>query len=424
MTLFRLGSLGVAALVVGCSTLPPAPPVSWPTFRATVVSDIHVLAPSLVTDEAGWAVVEADAFQDFRGGPAILADFVNQTLTDRPQVVIVAGDLTMEGEAASHRAVVAALRPLRDAGIPVLVIPGNHDVLNPRSSSFGPDRRPTPTLTPAEFESLYRDFGYGSALSRDPGSLSYLAEPVPGVRVLALDTARYEDNAAAGHQVTGGRIRPASWRWIEEVLDQARDQGVPVIAVVHHGLVEKFPGQGGLFADYLIADRDQVARRLTSRGVQLVLSGHFHSLSVAEASYGGRPLLEVESGALSQPPLGFRRLEFTSNALKVSTGYAAGAPGPGPEVGMAARIAKRLRLWGLPQTEAQALATRFAGAFAAVEAGDPVPPSDWEWPPRGLGLLGSAAVVALAPLPQGFWAPAAPADRDLLVPLPLPTPDE
>lgn len=415
-TLGLLVRLGVAGLLVGCATLPaPTPPARWPEVSVVVASDPHLLGPELVSED-GWERVEAGAFQEFRRGPALIASFVQKTLEHPPQLVILAGDLTKEGERASHQTLVRLLVPLRDAGIPVLVVPGNHDVLNPGARAYQPGPVPAPSVQPQEFAQIYADFGYRDALSRDPGSLSYLAEPVPGLRVLALDTARYEDHGAAGRQVTAGRIRSASWPWIEGVLADARRAGVPVLVVMHHGLVEKFPGQAGLFGDYLIADRRNVARRLASGGVEVVVSGHFHSLSATTGE--GRDLLEVEAGTLSQAPFGYRRLAFQPDRVAVTTSFLGDHEGAIVEV-LAERMARRLDALGVPRAEADPIASGFARAFAALEAGDPVRPDDWVWPPPGLGLMGGLAVTLMGPLPEAFWTPYGPSDLAFTLPLPL-----
>ena len=74
------------------------------------------------------------------------------------------------------------------AGIKTFVIPGNHDVRNPSAKYFdGDETIPAEGVAAEEFASIYRDFGYGDDDLRDPNSLSYVCEPVPGLTLLALD---------------------------------------------------------------------------------------------------------------------------------------------------------------------------------------------------------------------------------------------
>ena len=47
---------------------------------------------------------------------------------------------------------------MREAGIPVLVIPGNHDINNTNASFyFGDEKSPAPSVTAEEFFEIYRE---------------------------------------------------------------------------------------------------------------------------------------------------------------------------------------------------------------------------------------------------------------------------
>ena len=110
-------------------------------------------------------------------------------VAEKPDFLLVCGDLNRDGERTSHELAVRELAGLRQSGIRVFVVPGNHDILNPRASRYvGGSSEAVASVTPAEFAALYGDFGYDSAVSRDPDSLSYVAEAVPGLWLLALDS--------------------------------------------------------------------------------------------------------------------------------------------------------------------------------------------------------------------------------------------
>jgi len=74
-------------------------------------------------------------------------------------------------------------------------VPGNHDIQNAGAASYSGDATtPVPSIAPADFSTIYQDFGLGDAISRDPDSLSYVAELVPGLWLLALDSCIYGPN--------------------------------------------------------------------------------------------------------------------------------------------------------------------------------------------------------------------------------------
>jgi len=436
--LSRLCFAGLAAgalLLSACTTLPSpttAPPPPWPDVTLAAMTDIHLYDPALGTSGPAWDALESGAYELFPEGPEIVGSVVDTLVKQRPGFVLVTGDLTKDGEKASHELVVRTLAPLRAAGIPVLVIPGNHDILNPLAFGYTGDK-PTrvPTITPAEFADLYRDFGYGSALDRDPASLSYMAEPVPGLRVLALDSCRYEENVARGHEVTAGRIRPATWPWIDRVLDKASRDRVPVVVMMHHALVEKFRGQARVFRNYVVADQEEVQRRLARHGVQFVFTGHFHTLSVAQAAPEGHPIVDIEDGTLAQYPLGYRKVVIQDQRFHLETARVTEIPtwaGRSVEFVAHARamaahtgavVGYLARRFGASADEGRILVNAFTPLYLTMVLGNPTRPEGWTWPPRGLGIVGSAVVGYIGDLPDQVWHPNPPDDLSLDLALPL-----
>ena len=101
-------------------------------IKIAVISDLHVMAPELL-------VKEGDAFEAYlnrdrkmlRESTEILDTLASDILDLKPDLVLVTGDLTKDGERASHQIVASQLQRLVDAGIQVLVVPGNHDINNP-----------------------------------------------------------------------------------------------------------------------------------------------------------------------------------------------------------------------------------------------------------------------------------------------------
>lgn len=99
------------------------------TKKIVVFSDPHVMAPGLL-------VSEGEAWTNYISGQRKMVDY-SQALFDemvakikdeiQPDLVLITGDLTKDGEQLSHKYVISRLDELRKVGIPTLVIPGNHD---------------------------------------------------------------------------------------------------------------------------------------------------------------------------------------------------------------------------------------------------------------------------------------------------------
>ena len=177
-------------------------------LKVAVVSDIHVMVPELVEQDGA-------AFQDYVAhdrkllmeSVALAEAAVDELLAGRPDAVLVTGDLTKDGERVSHEYVAGQLSArLRRAGIPVYVVPGNHDVNNPHARIYRGDEAPrTATVSREEFAALYDDYGYGTALARDAASLSYVVQLNDSVRLLAVDACRYDENDFEANVSAPGR---------------------------------------------------------------------------------------------------------------------------------------------------------------------------------------------------------------------------
>ena len=152
-----------------------------PDFKyIMLMSDIHVMAPQLL--EKRGSAYEKYLSQDpklLEYSGEVLEYLVGETLQRNPDLVIIPGDLTKDGELVSPQLVVSVLAKLRSAGIPVIVVPGNHDIDNPEGYYFdGDNMRPAARTSPEQFAALYADFGYNQAYAKDPASLSFVCEPL------------------------------------------------------------------------------------------------------------------------------------------------------------------------------------------------------------------------------------------------------
>jgi 3',5'-cyclic AMP phosphodiesterase CpdA len=84
----------------------------------------------------GLLVNDGKAWQNYLAGSRKMVDksaeifdaLVDTVLKERPDAVLIPGDLTKDGALLSHEYVVSRLDTLLKAGIPAFVIPGNHDL--------------------------------------------------------------------------------------------------------------------------------------------------------------------------------------------------------------------------------------------------------------------------------------------------------
>jgi 3',5'-cyclic AMP phosphodiesterase CpdA len=302
-------------------------PEKDPNFKSIIVmSDIHVMAPQLL-EKKGTAyenyLNQDPKLLEYSG--EVLECLVEKTLERNPDLVIIPGDLTKDGELLSHQLVVNILGKLRSAGIPVIVVPGNHDIDNPEGYYFnGDNTRPAERTSPEQFKALYADFGYNQAYAKDPASLSFVCEPLKGLVLLCIDTNKYEENKyidkgdEKNYNQTSGRIRPATLTWMLAEADKARAKGKQVVLVQHHNVVQHYDAQGALQSDYIIKDYENVSKELIKHGVHMAFTGHTHLQDVAQyriIADNAEPdsLIDVATGSVISYPNPWRTIKVNND---------------------------------------------------------------------------------------------------------------
>ena len=292
------------------------------------ISDIHLLAPSLFDDGKAAQHLDASDMKMVLSSDLIMQRMVDEIIAEKPQLLLISGDLTFNGERASHERLVEHLQRLEKAGIRTYVIPGNHDVMCPYGKQYvGESPCAVPTVTKEEFAQIYGRFGYGNASERDPNSLSYTCEPLPGLVLLAIDSNRYDENqlSADGSSVeyhNDGAVKPETLEWIEMQLGKAKIEDKRVIAMMHHHLLEHIDGEAKLLPNYIVANHNEVASMLNNGGVSVVFTGHLH-ITDAVTSNG---ITDVATGSASTYPLPMRTMTIDRgmDSITIATSFFTG----------------------------------------------------------------------------------------------------
>jgi 3',5'-cyclic AMP phosphodiesterase CpdA len=162
-----------------------------------------------------------------------------------PALIVVSGDLTHRGRPAQHQEAAALLTSL---GVPLLAVPGNHDI---------------PYTFPARFTHPWREFDRC-------WQTTHPVHEGDAALVVGLNSVR-----PWRHQ--SGGLSEAELTHAEERLRRAAP-GVLRMVVLHHQLINapwrtrKRP----------LAHRDAVLQRLVGGGAELIVGGHVHQAAVAE----------------------------------------------------------------------------------------------------------------------------------------------
>ena len=73
--------------------------------------------------------------------PQLWQAFKSEVLAANPGALILSGDLSLNGEKANHLEFSEKLHEIEEAGVPVYVIPGNHDINKPDAGEYFGDQR-------------------------------------------------------------------------------------------------------------------------------------------------------------------------------------------------------------------------------------------------------------------------------------------
>jgi len=403
---------------------------AYPQTGFIVFSDPHLYDTALGTEGKAFEDYLADDRKLLKESVEILETAVADIKNENADFVLVPGDLTKDGERASHELCASYLRQLEASGKPIYVVPGNHDVKNGHSFRYmGDVVERVPNVTAEEFAQIYREFGYDEALYRDPDSLSYVAVLKPGLWLLALDSCLYRENVEGQEPVTDGRFSLATLRWIEDMLEKAARGNNAVIAMLHHGIVEHYKGQEKNYGEYLLDDFPMVSKLLAMYNVRLVFTGHYHAqdITVARWTKGDKFLFDIETGSLVTYPCPYRIVSVNaSQEALVQTKYIQSIPSHPtgfPEYaqkylleGIAGIASRVIQGYDVPAAEADRLGRQVALAFLTHYAGDEkLTPGQEVIQSKGLSLRGWLVVAYRKGLVHGLWHDLEPPDNNLTI---------
>ncbi len=258
--------------------------------RFFVVTDTHYFAKSL---DAFGAVYEdrmdneQKCFAETESINRAVFDLLAKR--DEADIVLIAGDLSYDGEKESHREFSRLLREFQEkSGKKVFVVTAGHDC-NATPHAYNDEGRHE--IEGTAFDELYdyyRDFGYDRAIVFDRARMSYVAELSEDVRLLVI----CNDTAEARH-VT---YTEDFLGWIAAQARKAQADGKMMIAMEHYPVL---PGQPvfALIRDAYQKENDKLVETLADNGVHLIFTGHMHNQSInAARTAKGNVLYDVCTG--------------------------------------------------------------------------------------------------------------------------------
>ena len=278
-----------------------------------LITDPHYIDEQLHDSGDAFQRIQATAAgKDLRYQKQSLQALVAKALVEKPQGLIVTGDITLNGERVSAEVFSELLQPLREAGINTFIIPGNHDIYDGWARRFeGTEQEKTEQISPTDFQHLFKDHGYDQAALRDDHSLSYLIQINEYYNFVFLDTNIYTVEPSKRDPVTAGKVKPETKDWLAEQLQAASQQGKRTLVFMHHNLFEH---NSVVNKGYVLNNAEEIRSLLEDYQVPIVFSGHIHAQDILTDQETG--ITEIVTGSFSITPNPVGVIEIDQHGLR------------------------------------------------------------------------------------------------------------
>lgn len=309
--------------------------VSAAEHKIVVIADPHVMAEELL-------IKDGKAFQKYLSRSRKMIDY-SQSLFDqmieeiinmspRPELVLIVGDLSKDGELASHRYVKRKLDFLKRNGIPTLIVPGNHD-WGTRAVAYSGEKV-IESVSCVRFgygenslETIYAGYGFRTyykdstkvsiPVDRESKSstLTYVCEPIPGLALVGIDSGKK------------GELSNSTLNWVCSRIRKSLDEGKRVIAMMHHSLIPHIIGGSHVFYPSKKEDHESgnigytlIRNRLADVGLKVIITGNTHNQDIAKDwnSNLKASIYDVSTGSICCYPFSYRVLVFNDKTKNLS----------------------------------------------------------------------------------------------------------
>ena len=277
--------------------------MSEETLNIMVATDLHYLSKSI--NDGGEAFCNVMSKGDGKVMTyieEIVDAFVLEVIKRKPDALILLGDLTFNSERISHIELAAKLDNIVAAGVPVYLIPGNHDIKHERCMGFnGSEVYKVESVSQKEFQEIYHHCGYDRAEYFDKSSASYVAKLSESLYVIMLDTNSYSQNYLGEQALI----------WLENVLKEISKPDVHILGVSHQNLLE----HNFMFTEgFMIKNAQRIEELYKKYNVKLNLSGHMHIQHIED-----RGVAEIVTSSLAVAPNHFANILYDGKSFKYLT---------------------------------------------------------------------------------------------------------
>lgn len=279
-----------------------------------LITDTHFFDSDL-----GCSGAEYDDFMHYEQKCFAETESINNSVfawlkeAEESDTLLIAGDLSFNGEKKSHEKFLKLLYDLKESGKKIYVVTADHDFkADDETFAFGEKGRYCPKGTDRDdLFDMYSDFGFGSAIAVDRKNLSYVAQISDGVRLLAINCDAKDGDQ---HYFSDEQLS-----WIKEQARKAKADGQTMFAMCHYPILGGQP-LFSIIKPMMIKAWDKFASFLADEGVNLIFTGHMHNQSInLFESEKGNKLYDVCTGAIIADPAYIRLVEIKDDTAEIKS---------------------------------------------------------------------------------------------------------
>lgn len=267
-------------------------------MRIAVIADLHHYSKTLGADGRAFDLRQGSDQKCLKETGDIIDAAFARFKEEKLDAVVIAGDISNDGETASHNEIREKMLELNKS-IPVFLTTATHDwCCDGHARSYkGTEVSPvTDVYTPTKLREDYRIFGEDKILSEYRTHLdkcSYCYAVSEKVRLLAIE----DDQDGMG----SSGYSEEHLAWICEQVEQAHKDGAYIFAAQHHLLLENLVPL--VNKSQKIGNNEYRAGRLADAGLRLIFVGHSHmQRTSALTSADGNTITQVNVGSLCGHP--------------------------------------------------------------------------------------------------------------------------
>ncbi len=295
------------------------------SLKVMNISNPKVYAPSLISDTEEYNALADSSLSLITESSYVFDSKLKEAETEKPDVLIINGSLTLLGDDISHNYVAEKLLSLKNTlrtdnpDFTILLSPGANDIDSKITHSYS-----TKAVNPVsrdEFHTIYNSVCYSDATlvyrsldSTDTdlsGSLAYSVNLGENFTFLVIDDANYnlpEDTKVSSLE---GTIGVKQLNWIKNRASESRKKGNAVIAVSNHSLVPHFKDEEKIKYS-LVDDYNDLQKALALNGVAAVYTATSNANDISSYSYDNSYyLIDISTSSSVSYPASTRTVDFT-----------------------------------------------------------------------------------------------------------------